>query len=138
MDPKYDVVLFACYKWGYSAADLTGTCRMKYDTGVRIIRIRCTGRVDISHIMHAIRAGADAVMIIGWHFGECDYKDGNIRANERIEFVKRILDKFELGSDRVNLYQCSAAEVNRFVAAVEDQINKLQKIGPNPIKITNV
>ena len=135
MDPKYNVVLFACDKWGYSAADLTGTCRMKYNTGVKIIRLRCTGRVDIAHIMHAIRAGADAVMVVGWHFGECDFKDGNIRANERIQFIKRVLDKSGLGGDRVNLYQCSAAEVNRFVEAVEDTIAHLQKLGPNPIRV---
>ena len=58
--------------------------------------------------------------------------------NERIEFIKRILDKFGLGGNRVNLYQCSAAEVNRFVGAVEDTISNLQKLGPNPLKAESV
>ncbi|NVM01362.1 MAG: hydrogenase iron-sulfur subunit [Candidatus Helarchaeota archaeon] len=58
-----------------------------------------------------------------------------MRANERIQFIKRVLDKSGLGGDRVNLYQCSAAEVNRFVEAVEDTIAHLQKLGPNPIRV---
>jgi len=46
-----------------------------------------------------------------------------------------VLDKSGLGGNRVNLYQCSAAEVNRFVEAVEKTVGYLQKLGPNPIRV---
>jgi coenzyme F420-reducing hydrogenase delta subunit len=39
-----------------------------------------------------------------------------------------------LDGRRINLYECGAAEFNRFLAAVSDTMDKLQKIGPNPLK----
>ena len=38
---------------------------MKYTTSVKIIKVRCTGRVDVRHIMYAIKSGADGVMVVG-------------------------------------------------------------------------
>ncbi len=66
--------------------------------------------------------------------GECDYNNGNAKALARINFVKRVLDRIGLDGRRVNLYECGAAEFNRFLAAIEDTINKLEKIAPSPIQ----
>ncbi|TFF96674.1 MAG: hydrogenase iron-sulfur subunit [Promethearchaeota archaeon] len=38
---------------------------MKYSPSVRIIRVRCTGRVDVKHILYAMKHGADGVMVVG-------------------------------------------------------------------------
>jgi coenzyme F420-reducing hydrogenase delta subunit len=47
--------------------------------------------------------------------------------------VKRVLDRIGLDGMRVNLYECGAAEFNRFLEAIHDTMEKLHKIGPNPI-----
>jgi F420-non-reducing hydrogenase iron-sulfur subunit len=107
---------------------------MKYPPNIHIVRIRCTGRINAGHILHAIRDGADGVMIVGCRKGECDFPDGNLKAARNVEFVKRVLDRHGLGSNRVNMYFLSAAEAERFVAAVEDILSKVEKLGPNPLK----
>ncbi|MBD3214067.1 MAG: hydrogenase iron-sulfur subunit [Candidatus Lokiarchaeota archaeon] len=38
---------------------------MKYSPSVKIIKVRCTGRVDIKHILYAIKNGCDGVMVVG-------------------------------------------------------------------------
>jgi F420-non-reducing hydrogenase iron-sulfur subunit len=38
---------------------------MKYTPSVKIIKLKCTGRIDLKHIMFAIKTGADGVMIVG-------------------------------------------------------------------------
>jgi len=134
MNEKYKIVAFACNKWGYGAADLAGVTRNKYPTDVRIIRVRCTGRVDAYHILHAFRMGADAVMVISWHIGECDFINGNIKALNRIKFVKRLLDELTLGESRLNLYECGAAEFNVFLESIKDTMEKLKRVGPNPLR----
>jgi len=48
--------------------------------------------------------------------------------------VKRLLDRIGLDGRRINLYECGAAEFNRFLAAVEDTMDKLEKITPNPLQ----
>jgi len=134
MENGFKIVAFACNKWGYGAADLTGTTRSKYPTDIRIVRVRCTGRIDAYHLLHSFRSGADAVMVISWHIGECDFSNGNIKALIRINFVKRVLDRIGLDGRRVNLYECGAAEFTRFLAAIGDTMDKLRKLGPNPLK----
>ncbi|NHI92239.1 MAG: hydrogenase iron-sulfur subunit [Candidatus Lokiarchaeota archaeon] len=61
--------------------------------------------------------------------GECDFNNGNLKAKTRIEFVKRLLDRVGLDGNRVNLYECGAAEFNRFLEAVADTMEKLEKVG---------
>ncbi|TFG15087.1 MAG: hydrogenase iron-sulfur subunit [Promethearchaeota archaeon] len=38
---------------------------MKYAPSVKIIKVRCTGRVDVKHLLFAITSGADGVMVVG-------------------------------------------------------------------------
>jgi len=51
-----------------------------------------------------------------------------------VEFAKKVLDKVGLGGDRVNMYNVSAAEIGRFRDAIMDMVEKLEKIGPNPLR----
>jgi len=39
-----------------------------------------------------------------------------------------------LGGDRVNMYNCTGAEAVKFVKSVEDMVNKIEKLGLNPLK----
>jgi coenzyme F420-reducing hydrogenase delta subunit len=38
---------------------------MKYTASVRIIKVKCTGRIGVKHILYGIKAGADGVMVVG-------------------------------------------------------------------------
>jgi coenzyme F420-reducing hydrogenase delta subunit len=44
------------------------------------------------------------------------------------------MDRIGMDGRRINLYECGAAEFNRFLEAISDTMGKLEKIGPNPIK----
>ncbi len=62
-EPK--VVAFCCHYCAYSAADLAGSLRLEYPANVRIVKLMCTGRVDVTHLLQAFEAGADAVLVAG-------------------------------------------------------------------------
>jgi len=138
MEHNYKIVAFACIKWGYSAADLAGVSRLKYTTTVKIIKVRCTGRVDLKHILYSIISGADGVMIVGWRPNECQFKNGNFTAQRHVDLANRILESRGLGSQRVNMYWLSGAESEKFVKSVEDAYEKVKRAGPNPIKTMDV
>lgn len=130
--------MFACLKWGYGAADLAGVSRFKYTPSVKIIKIRCTGRVDVKHILYAIKSGADGVMVVGWRPDECQYKSGNFKAQTHVDLANRILDRRGFGNQRVNQYWLSSAEAEKLVKSVEDTLEKIRKIGPNPLNIQEI
>ena len=134
MENNYQIIAFACLKWGYSAADLAGVSRLKYTTSVKIIKVRCTGRVDLKHILYSILSGADGVMVVGWRPNECQYKQGNFSAQTHVDLANRILASRGFGHQRVNMYWLSGAESEKFVKSVEDAYEKVEREGPNPIK----
>ena len=131
---KNNIIMFACLKWGYSAADLAGVSRLKYTPTVKIIKLKCTGRVDVKHLLFAIRSGADGVMIVGWHPDECQFKNGNFKAQTHVDLANRILDRRGFGNQRINQYWLSGAESEKLVKSIEDTVEKIKKAGPNPLK----
>jgi len=135
MENSLKMIVFACLKWGYSAADLAGVSRLKYSPAIKIIKIRCTGRIDVRHILYSIRAGADGVMIVGWRRNECQFKNGNFTAERHVELANRILESRGFGSQRINMYWLSGAESEKFVRSVEDALEKVKKAGINPLKL---
>ena len=55
--------------------------RQSYATEIRIIRLMCTGRVDLAFVFRAFQKGADGVIIGGCWPGECHYvTEGNYDA----------------------------------------------------------
>lgn len=138
MEENYIIVAFACLKWGYSAADLAGVSRLKYTTTVKIVKVRCTGRIDVKYILYSILSGADGVMVVGWRPNECQFKNGNFTAQRHVELANRILASRGLGDQRVNMYWLSGAESEKFVKSVEDAYEKVKRIGPNPIKTIDI
>ncbi len=77
--------------------------RLSYPTNVKIIKVPCTGRVDITHVLKAFEDGADGVYLVGCLEGDCHYLVGNIRAKKRVEYLKHILDECGVG---VSAWQC--------------------------------
>ena len=130
--------MFACLKWGYSAADLAGVSRLKYTTSVKIIKLRCTGRVDVKYLLFAIKSGADGVMVVGWRPNECQYKNGNFKAQTHVDLANRILERRGFGSQRINQYWLSGAESEKLVKSVEDAYEKVKRAGLNPLKLMDI
>ena len=138
MEEPYKIIAFACIKWGYSAADLAGVSRLKYTTTVKILKVRCTGRIDVKHILYSILSGADGVMIVGWRPNECQFKNGNFTSQRHVDLANRILASRGLGDQRVNMYWLSGAESEKFVKSVEDAYEKVKRVGKNPIKTMDI
>lgn len=59
------ILAFCCRHCAYAAADLAGGLRVEYPSGVRIIDVPCSGRVDMLDILHAFEQGADGVVVGG-------------------------------------------------------------------------
>jgi len=131
------ILAFGCEKWGYSVADLTGTTRKSYSTNFYMIRVRCTGRVGIHLIINCFLNGADGVAIISWKEGECEFGKGNMNTYEHVLFLKKLFKHIGISEDRIQQYFCSAAEVEKFIAAVDDITKKVEKLPPLPKKKIN-
>jgi len=101
---------------------------------VKIIRVPCTGKVDVMHLMRAIQKGADGVYVVGCLEGSCHYKEGNLRARERVMHVQQLLQEIGLEADRVRMYNLSSGEGPTFAAYAKEMTEQIKALGPNPLK----
>lgn len=107
---------------------------MKIPANFRIVRVPCTGKVDLIHILRAFEKGADGVYVVGCMEGDCHYNEGNFRARKRVEQAKLILDKVGVGGERVKMFNLSSGEGPLFAQYSIEMDNKVREMGPSPIR----
>jgi len=125
------LLVFCCNWCSYAGADLAGVSRFQYPPNIRVIRVMCSGRVDPSFVLKALKNGADGVLVSGCHIGDCHYITGNEYTQERFERLHNILIK-QLGIDpkRVRLEWVSASEGKRFAEVITEFTNQIKELGP--------
>ncbi len=109
--------------------------RLTYPTSIKIVKVPCTGRVAVIHLMKALEKGADGVIVAGCMEGDCKYQSGNIRARKRVEYVRHLLETIGMEPDRVAMYNMSSGEGPRFAEISREMTEKVRALGPNPIRI---
>ncbi|ACX53093.1 methyl-viologen-reducing hydrogenase delta subunit [Ammonifex degensii KC4] len=131
-EPK--IIGFLCNWCSYAGADLAGVSRLQYPPNIRIIRVMCSGRVDPSFVLKALKEGADGVLIAGCHPGDCHYESGNYKAMRRYLYLKKLLKEFGVEDERVRLEWISAAEGARFAQVVTEFTETIRRLGPSKFK----
>jgi len=124
------VVAFCCNWCAYAGADLAGVSRRQYSPSVRIVRVMCSSRIDAGLILQCFEKGADGVMVLGCHPGDCHYISGNQREEMRVQEVWELLDLLGIGRERLVLKWISAAEGELFGSTVDSFVTLLQSKGP--------
>jgi len=106
--------------------------RLSYPANIKIVKVPCSGKVDVLYILKAFEGGADGVFVAGCMEGDCHYLTGNLRARKRVDYAKRILDETGIGGDRLEMYNMSAAQGTRFVEVAEEMCTRIRNLGPSP------
>jgi coenzyme F420-reducing hydrogenase delta subunit len=109
--------------------------RLQYPSNIRIVRVPCTGKVDVIHILHAFEKGADGVYVVGCMEGECHYNDGNLRARKRVEQAQKILETIGIGGQRARMHNLASSEGPLFAKYASEMVEDIRQMGPNPIKL---
>lgn len=127
-DRSRPLILGMFCEWSaYAAAELAGARHLQYPPHLRIIPLRCAGRVDPYHILWALLNGAKGVLVGGCPPGKCHYINGNQQAERRVD---RLIDPlaargFEINRLRLKWFQpddpsAFVEEISIFAAQIED------------------
>jgi coenzyme F420-reducing hydrogenase delta subunit len=109
--------------------------RLSYPVSIKIIRVPCTGKVDVLHMLRAFEKGADGVYVVGCREGDCHFNAGNFRARKRVAQVKQVLDTIGIGGQRVRMCNLSSSDAPLFVKYAEEMHARVLDAGPNPMKL---
>ena len=110
---------------------MAGVSRLQYTTELRAIRVMCSGRVDLAHVLRAFSKGIDGVFIGGCHLNECNYiTHGNYHALNMVLLCKKLMEHIGLNPQRLRIEFMSGSEGNVFVAVVNDFVRQVRELGP--------
>lgn len=128
---KPKIIGFLCNWCCYAGADLCGVSRFQYPPYLRVIRLMCSGRVDLAHILRAFSTGQDAVFIGGCHLNDCHYvTGGNYDALGMVSVAKKLLGVLGVNPERLRLEWVSAGEGIRFASIMNEFGSVIEKLGP--------
>jgi len=131
-EPK--ILALCCHYCAYTAADLAGSMRLQYPSNVRVLRLPCTGKVDIGYIMKAFEKGVDGVMVAGCLEGGCHFQEGNLRAKKRVELLREVMAEAGLEPDRLKMFNLSSADAPIFTKIVKEMTERVRELGPSPLR----
>jgi F420-non-reducing hydrogenase iron-sulfur subunit len=134
-EPK--IIGFLCNWCSYAGADLAGVSRIQYPPNVRIIRVMCSGRVDPVIVLEMFANGADGVIVMGCHLGDCHYVEGNLYEERKIKMLKKLIALTGLELGRLRLEWVSAAEGQRFAQVITEFTEQIKKLGPSSVSSKN-
>ncbi|MGD8968219.1 MAG: hydrogenase iron-sulfur subunit [Anaerolineae bacterium] len=124
------IVAFLCNWCSYAGADNAGVARMQSPANVLPIRVMCSGRVSPEMVLRAFRSGADGVLVLGCHIGDCHYIDGNHRTAKRMPLVRNLLGYIGVNPDRLRLDWVSSAEAPKFTQVTREFVETVRALGP--------
>ena len=127
------IIGFLCNWCSYAGADLAGVSRIQYPTNIRVVRVMCSGRIDPTIPLEVFKQGADGVIILGCHPGDCHYSEGNLYEERKIKMLKKLIALTGLEPDRLRLEWVSASEGQRFAKVVTEFTEQIRKLGPSPL-----
>jgi len=128
------IVGFLCNWCSYAGADQAGNQHKEVPPNLKIVRVMCSGRVDPQHVVKAFQSGADGVMVLGCHTGDCHYKGGNYKALRRMKLLEKLLHELGIEKDRFKLDWVSASEGDKFSRVTIEMVEKVKKLGPLTIR----
>jgi coenzyme F420-reducing hydrogenase delta subunit len=86
--------------------------------------------VDPLFVLKAFQDGADGVMVLGCHPGDCHYVEGNFHARRRYALMHSILDYVGVERERLLVDWVSAAEGTRFAEMATEFAAQVRELGP--------
>ena len=91
------------------------------------------------HFLKAFEAGADLVLVLTCRDGDCRYLEGRRRVQQRVNYVRGLLDEVGLSGERLVVLESPAASSGKTGTAPQlDRIHEalaaaLAGLVPNPL-----
>ena len=129
------IVSFCCTRSAFRAEELAGHMGHELPSGLCVIELPCAGSISYDHVLSAFKKGADGIMVLTCHEGNCHSEKGNRYARQRADRIFEFLVQMGFEKERLNIKTIAAnmaMEFSEFTGIFEKQIKAL---GPSKINL---
>ena len=118
------LLLLHCAESGEKALHKMTQLGYKLPEDVRTFELPCTGRVNDVLLMETLQDGFDGVVVVACHKENCKYLDGNLRAEKRVNHVKKILVDAGIDQKYVDIIFVAPDEGSKLSRRIESVLRK--------------
>ncbi len=123
------VLAISCSECGNAAIDSSGMAMMSYPANIRVLRVPCTGIVQVQHILEAFKTGAQGVMVVGCKPDGCHYEVGSQKTQKKVELAKTLLKAYGIEPERLEMFNLVYIEGDKFAEAARMMTERVEKLG---------
>lgn len=103
-------------------------------SAIRFHPMPCSGRIEALHLLKAMEEGADRVLVLTCPQGRCRYREGNLRAQKRLDYARGLLQEIGLEAQRLELVAATAQSPRRIQELLRPILSEPWRLGPSPLK----
>jgi len=136
-EEKPRILVFACENDALPVFDMAAMNRLKINTSVRIMPMRCLGGLNLVYVNDALSCGYDGIMFMGCAYGDdyqCHFVKGSELANTRLSKVQETISRLNLEPERIKQFTISMNDYESLPKLIDDFAEELEDFGPNPFK----
>lgn len=126
--PSPEMLAFCCSRSAVPAREMAAAMGRALPAGLRILEVPCAGSVSVRHLLSALQAGADGVLLLHCHPDNCHSGTGNRLAARRLAHVREMASAIGLDPERIqslglasNMGAVLADRLNAFEASLRDR-----------------
>lgn len=117
------IVAFCCQNSGLEAARMAESFGMPLPKGLKTVAVPCAGKVDIDYVMRALAEGADGVVVVACHNGNCKSEKGSLYAGWRAANARKMVEAIGLDKERI----CFATTASNMGADFSNIVMDMEK-----------
>lgn len=134
MTGKLNIIVFVCENHALSAIRAASASGESLPESFHLVKLPCTGRLETTQIMDALRAGADGIAVIGCLEENCYHDVGSMLARGRVERVKEILKDIQIEPDRVEMFNVASVSSSMLLLKMRKFEQKIGSLPATPFK----
>jgi F420-non-reducing hydrogenase iron-sulfur subunit len=127
------ISLFVC-DWAVSPEEVTGLLS-EPPADVRLVKVKCVGRVDPVITADSYLNGVDGVLVVGCKHGDCHFVEGGIQAENKMKMTKKLLGLAGFEQERLRCEWMTALDEGRLKETLTEFVHQVQAMGPSPLSM---
>ncbi len=130
------ITAFCCSRSAKGAGDLAACMGYSLPAGLQIVEVPCAGSISLDHLYSAFSQGADGVLVMTCHAGNCHSEYGNTYAHQRVDQVSDLLPQLGFEPERLAYKTLASNMGNEFAEIVTAFEKGILELGPSRLKGT--
>ena len=128
------ITAFCCSRSAKGAGDLAYCMGYSIPPGLYVVEVPCAGGISLAHLLSAFSKGADGVLVLTCHQGNCHSEYGNTHAHQKVDQVSEMLSQLGFEPERL-VYKTLASNMGtEFAKIVNEFETQLLELGPSRLK----